>query len=70
MEKNAVQAKQWLDKCYPNSASSRYTNADVAERSGRLNSSVVPENILKKYVTMDKTWIHHCNPESNWQLAK
>ena len=56
--KNIVQAKQWLDKCYPDSAPSRQmvekwfadfkrgrTNTDDAQRSGRPNSAVVPENI-------------------------
>ena len=58
MGKNTVQAKQWIDKCYPDSAPSRKmvdkwfadfkrgrTNTDDAERSGRRNSVVVPENI-------------------------
>ena len=53
-------AKQWLDKCYPDSAPSRQmvkklfadlkrgrTNTDDAERSGRLNSAVFSENIQK-----------------------
>ena len=60
MGENAIQAKQWLDKCYPDSASSRKmverwfvdlkrsrTNTDDAERSGRPNSAVVLE-IIKK----------------------
>lgn len=60
MGKNTVQAKQWLDKCYSDSAPSRQmvekwfadfkrgrTNTDDAERSGRPNSAVVPENIKK-----------------------
>ena len=55
--KNTVQVKQWLDKCYPDSALSRQLvekwfanfkrgriNTDDAERSGRLNLAVVPEN--------------------------
>ena len=58
--KNTVQAKQWLDKCYPGFAPSRQivkkwfadfkrgrTNTHDAERSRRLNSAVVPENIKK-----------------------
>ena len=58
MGKNSVQAKQWLDKCYPASAPSSQmvkwfadfkrgrtnTNIGGAERSGRPNSAVVPEN--------------------------
>ena len=55
--KNTVQAKQWLDKYYPNSAPLRQmvekwfadfkrgrTNTDDAERSDRPNLAVVPEN--------------------------
>ena len=60
MGKNTVQAKQWLYKCYPDSAllkqmvekwfvdSKRsHTNTDDAERSSRPNSADVPENIKK-----------------------
>ena len=62
MGKNTVQAKQWLDKCYPDSAPSRQivekwfadfkrgrTNTDDAERSARTNSAVVPKNMKKVY---------------------
>lgn len=57
MGKNTVQAQQWLEKCYPDSAPSKtticrwyadfkrgrtYTND--AERSGRPNEAVTPEN--------------------------
>ena len=58
MGKNTIQAKQWLDKCYPDSAPSRQmvekwfadfkrgrTNTNDAECSGCPNSAVVPENI-------------------------
>ena len=54
MGKNTVRAKQWLDKCYPDSAPSKQmvekwfedskrvrTNIDDVERSGRPNSAVV-----------------------------
>ena len=27
------------------------------------------KEILRKYVTMDETWIHHFTPESNWPSA-
>ena len=60
MRKNTLQAKQWLDKCYPDSAPSRQmvekwfpdfkrsrTNTDDAERPGQLKSTFVPENIKK-----------------------
>lgn len=60
MGKNTVQAKQWLDKCYSDSAPSAATvkrwyadfkrgRADTndGERSGRPNSAVVPENVKK-----------------------
>ena len=60
MGKNTIEAKKWLDKCYPDSASSRQmvekwfadfkrgrTNTDDAECSGSTNSEVVPENIKK-----------------------
>ena len=68
MGKNTVQAKQWLDKCYSDSAPTRQmvekwfanfersrTNTDDAERSGRLNSTVVPENMKK----VDKMGLAH-----------
>ena len=69
MGKNTVQLKQWLDKCYPNSAPSRQivemsfagfkrgrTNTDDAKRSGGPNSEVIPENINKvhKMVLADR----------------
>src|SRR5438034_4852657 len=69
MGKNTVQTEQWLDKYYSNSAPSRQmvekwfadfkrgrTNTDDAERSGRPNSVVVPENIKKihKMVLADR----------------
>ena len=57
MEKNTVQAKKWLDKCYPDSAPSRQmvkkwfsdlkrgrTNTEDAEHSSRPNSAV-PERV-------------------------
>ena len=60
MGKNTVQAKQWLDKCYSDSAPSETLNkgwyADFkrsctdtidAEYSGHPNSAVVPENTKK-----------------------
>ena len=59
-EKNTVQTKQWLDKCYPDFAPLRQmvekwfadfkrgrTKTDDAEHSGRPNSPFVPENIKK-----------------------
>ena len=69
MGKNTVQAKQWLDKCYSDSAPSTTTvkrwyadfkrgrtDTNDAERSGRPNSAVVPENIKKvhKIVLADR----------------
>ena len=69
MGQNTVQAKQWLEKCYPDSAPSREmvekwfadfkrgcTNTDDAERSGRPNSAVVIEKIKKmdKMVLVDR----------------
>lgn len=60
MGKNTVQAKQWLEKCYGDSAPSETTikrwfadfkrgrrDTDDAERSGRPNEAVTPENIKK-----------------------
>ena len=47
MGKNTVQAKQWLDKCYSDSASSEITDTNDAEHSGRPNSPVVSENTKK-----------------------
>ena len=60
MGKNTVEAKQWLDKRYGDSARGKSTiidwyaefkrcriNTDNAERSGRQKWAVVPENITK-----------------------
>ena len=60
MEKNTVEVKQWLDKCYGDSAPGKSTiidlyaefklgctNTDDAEHSGHPKSAVVPENITK-----------------------
>ena len=57
MGKNAVQAKQWLDKCYSDSTPSEtmdkrwyadfkpdHTDTNDAEHSGHPNSAVVPKN--------------------------
>ena len=160
MGKNTVQAQQWLEKCYPDSAPSKTTicrwyadfkrgrtDTNDAERSGRPNEAVIPVNMkkilkvvmdnrkvklreiadivkisfgsvfiilhehlgmkklfskwvphlltmeqkqqriddserclalftknkkefLRRYVTMDETWIHHYTPESNRQSAE
>ncbi|CAG9832211.1 unnamed protein product [Diabrotica balteata] len=58
MGKNAVKTEQWFKKCYRNSVPSittikRWfaefkcgrTDTDDAERSGRPNDAVIPENI-------------------------
>ena len=60
MRKNTVQAKQWLDKCYLDSAPSEtivkrwyadfkhsHTDRNDAECSDHQNSAVVPENTKK-----------------------
>ena len=60
MGNNTVEEKQWLDKCYGDSAPGKSTimdwyaefkrgdtNTDDAEHSGRPKSAVVPENITK-----------------------
>ena len=60
--KNTVQAKQWLDKCYSDSALSEtafkrwytdfkrgWTDTNDAEPSGRPNSAVVLKNTKKLY---------------------
>lgn len=60
MGKNTVQTKQWLDKCYPDSAPAQSnikywfrefkrgrTDTTDAQRSGRPNEVVTPENIKK-----------------------
>ena len=103
MGKNTVQAQQWLEKCYPDCALSKTaicrwyadfkrgrTDTNDAERSGRPNEAVTPENIkqvddsesclslftrnkqdfLRRYVTMDETWIYHFTPESKRQSAE
>ena len=61
MGKNTVQAKQWLKKCYGDSARSGTTikrwfadfkrgrrDTNDAKHSGRPNEAVIPENIKKK----------------------
>ena len=72
--KNTVQAKQRLDKCYSDSVPSETmvkrgyadfkrgrTETNDAERSGRLNSAVVPENSVN--------WI--CvSSQRNWRYQK
>ncbi len=60
MGKNTVQAKQWLDKCYLDSAPSETivkrlfadfkhscTDTNYTKCSGHPNSAVVPENTKK-----------------------
>ena len=60
MGKNTVEAQQWLNKYYGDSAPGKSmiidwyaefkrdrTNTDDAERSGRPKPAVVPENIRK-----------------------
>ena len=60
MQKNTVQAQQWLEKCYGDSAPSKTTicrwyaefkrgrtDTEDAERSGRPNEVVTPETINK-----------------------
>ena len=72
--KNTVQAKQWVDKCYSNSALSETmvkrwyaafkcgrTDTDDAEHSGHLNSAVIPENIKK---------LHSFWPIVNWSCVR
>ena len=75
MKKNTVETKQWLDKHYPNSAPSRQmvekwiaefkrghtSTVYDADRSGRPNDAVIPENIKKihKLVMNDRKWKVH-----------
>ena len=60
MGKNTVEANQWRDKSFGDSAPGKSTiidwyaefkrgrtNTDDTERSGRQKSAVVPENIMK-----------------------
>ena len=60
MKKNTVQAQQWLENCYGDSAPSKtticqwyaefkrgHTDTEDADRSGRPNEVVTPENIKK-----------------------
>jgi len=68
MEKNTVQAKEWLEKCYGDSAPSETTinrwfadfkrgrrDTGDAKRSGRPNEAVTPENIkIHKIVLNDR----------------
>ncbi|KAG6439355.1 hypothetical protein O3G_MSEX000703 [Manduca sexta] len=61
MNKNTIETKVWLDKCYENSAPSKatvkrwfaefkrgHTDTNDVEHSGRPNEVVIPNNI-KKY---------------------
>ena len=74
MKKNTMETKQWLDKHYPNSTPSRQmvekwiaefkcgrTSTNDAERSGRPNEAVSPENIQKthKLVMNDRKLMVH-----------
>ena len=65
MGKNTVKAKQWLSKRYGDSAPGKLTiidwyaefkrgrtNTHDVERSGRPNSAVFSENIIKVYKTV------------------
>ena len=77
--KNTVQAKQWLDKCYLDSAPSETTikmwyavfkrgNTDTndVEHSGCPNSAVDPENTKKLYklvLTNHKLKLHEIAEE-------
>ena len=69
MGKNIMQAQQWLKKCYPDCAPSKTTicrwyadfnrsrtNTNDAERSGRPNEAVAPENIkqVSKIIMYDR----------------
>lgn len=69
MGKNTVQTEQWLEKCYGDSSPSKTTicrwfadfkrgrtDTNDAERSGRPNSAVVPENIkkIRKMILSDR----------------
>ena len=68
--KNTVQAKQWLDKCYSDSAPPETmfkrwyvdfkcgrTDTNNAERSGRPNLAVVAENTKKKKNSTNSFWL-------------
>ena len=65
MGKNTVQAQQWLEKFYPDCAPTKTTicrwytdfrrgrtDTNDAERSGRLNEAVTPENIKQVLKTV------------------
>ena len=69
MGKNTVQAKQWIEKCYPDSCPSKATicrwfaefkrgrtDTNDAERSGRPVEAVTPENVseVRKIVMKDR----------------
>ena len=77
MKKNTVQAQQWLEKCYGDSALSKTTicrwyaefkRVVDSERCLELFRRNKP-NFLHRYVTMDETWIHHYTPESKRSSA-
>ena len=69
MGKNTVQAKQWIEKCYPDSCPSKATicrwfaefkrgrtDTNDAERSGRPVEAVTPENVseVTKIIMKDR----------------
>ncbi|GFT23360.1 HTH_48 domain-containing protein [Nephila pilipes] len=69
MGKNTVQAKQWIEKCYPYSSPSKATicrwfaefkrgrtDTNDAERSGRPVKAVTPENVseVTKLIMKDR----------------
>lgn len=67
MRNNTVQAKQWLDRCYGDSALGQSliiywyshfkcgrTDTNDAERSGRPNNAVTLENVQKSYRNVGK----------------
>ena len=75
MGKNTVEAKQWLDKRYGDSAPEKTTminwyaefergrkNTHDDERSGRPKSAVIPENITKNI------WLQWSSDCQNWGL--
>ena len=68
MKKNTMQAHQWLEKCYGDSAPSKTTicrwyaefkrgrtETEDAERSGRPNEVVTSETIKKVHQTVFET---------------
>ena len=84
MGKNTVEAKQWLDKRYGDSAPRKSTiidwhaefkpactNTNDAERSGRPKSVVVPENMTRVHkIVLGDRKLNLCEMADNLKISE